>query len=75
MSVVCDQQSCTVLSPTCYVNILYAFNATHMLRMTVLYAFNALPTPRAWRGHDEPDVRRLENAQARLGGRWTRLSK
>jgi hypothetical protein len=33
----------------------------------ITYAFNALPAPRAWRGHDEPDVRHLENAWARPG--------
>jgi hypothetical protein len=31
----------------------------------VTYTFNALPTLRAWQGHDGPDVRRLENARAR----------
>jgi hypothetical protein len=46
LPVVCDQQACTVLLPSCYVNILYAFNATHTSCMDVLYAFNALPTPR-----------------------------
>jgi hypothetical protein len=30
----------------------------------VTYAFNALHAPRAWRGHDEPDVRRLGNTRA-----------
>jgi hypothetical protein len=43
--------------------------------MAVLYAFNALPNPRAWRGHDEPDVRRLGKARAHLRGRWARPSK
>jgi hypothetical protein len=33
------------------------------------YAFNTLPAPRAWWGHDESDVRCLGNAQARPGGR------
>jgi hypothetical protein len=32
----------------------------------VTYAFNVLPAPRAWRGHDESDVRCLGNARARL---------
>jgi hypothetical protein len=31
----------------------------------VTYVFNALPASRAWRGHDEPHVRRLGNARAR----------
>jgi hypothetical protein len=51
-----------VLSPSCCVNVLYIFNATHTSRMIVLYAFNALPTSHVWQGHDGPDVRRLENA-------------
>jgi hypothetical protein len=38
----------------------------------ITYAFNALPTPRAWRGHDEADVRHLGNARARPGPRPTR---
>jgi hypothetical protein len=38
----------------------------------VTYVFNAMPALRAWRGHDEPDVRRLENARARPGPRATR---
>jgi hypothetical protein len=39
----------------------------------VTYAFNMLSAPHAWRGHDEPDVGRLGNAQARPGGEghWT----
>jgi hypothetical protein len=44
MSVVCDQQACTVLSPSCCANVLYSFNAIHTPRMVVLYTFNALPT-------------------------------
>jgi hypothetical protein len=32
----------------------------------VLYAFNALPAPRAWCGHDLPDVMCLGNARAHL---------
>jgi hypothetical protein len=28
----------------------------------VTYTFNALPAPHVWRGHDEPDVRRLGKA-------------
>jgi hypothetical protein len=31
----------------------------------ITYAFNALIAPRAWRGHDEPDVWRLGNPRAR----------
>jgi hypothetical protein len=31
----------------------------------VTYAFNALPAPLAWRGHNEPDVKHLGNARAR----------
>jgi hypothetical protein len=40
----------------------------------VTYTFNALPAPCAWRGHDEPDVRRLENARACPGAKshWAR---
>jgi hypothetical protein len=40
----------------------------------VTYAFNALPAPHAWRGHDGPDVRRLGNARVRPGAEshWAR---
>jgi hypothetical protein len=40
----------------------------------VTYVFNTLPAPRAWRGHDEPDVRRLGNARSRTRGEshWAR---
>jgi hypothetical protein len=31
-----DQQVCTVLSLSCYVNVLYAFNASHTPRMACL---------------------------------------
>jgi hypothetical protein len=43
--------------------------------VVLVHIFNVLPTLRAWRGHDDPDVRRLENARARLGGRWAWSSK
>jgi hypothetical protein len=41
----------------------------------VTYVFNVLFAPRAWRGHNEPDVRRLRNARARpwVEGHWTRV--
>jgi hypothetical protein len=75
LPVVCDQHACTVLSLSWCVNVLYTFNATHTSRMTVFYAFNALPTLCTWRCHDDPDIKRLGNARARLGGRWAQLSK
>jgi hypothetical protein len=47
--------------------------------MAVLYTFNALPTPRAWRGHDEPDlgVSRTHGHALEVGGpsRLTRLAE
>jgi hypothetical protein len=40
----------------------------------VTYGFNALPALRAWRGHDEPDVRHLGNARPCSGAEshWAR---
>jgi hypothetical protein len=40
----------------------------------VTYAFNALPAPRAWRGHDGPDVRHLLSAWVDPGAEshWAR---
>jgi hypothetical protein len=48
----------------------------HVIRYVwpVTYTFNALLAPRAWRGHDGPDVRRLGNARAHPGAEsyWAR---
>jgi hypothetical protein len=40
----------------------------------ITYAFNVLPAPRAWQGHDGPDVRHLGNTRVRLGAKshWAR---
>jgi hypothetical protein len=50
--------------PTVSMSCTHLMPAIHYV-WPVTYAFNALPGPWAWRGHDEPDVRRLENARAR----------
>jgi hypothetical protein len=53
-----------------------SMSCTHLMPVIrcvwpITYAFNALSAPRAWRGHDGPDVRRLPNARARQGLRAT----
>jgi hypothetical protein len=77
----------TVACPLCMLNksALYCHRAaasmscTHLIYATrcvwhVTYAFNALPAPRIWRVHDEPDVRHLGNARAcpRVESHWAR---
>jgi hypothetical protein len=47
-------------------------SSTHLMSFiryvwSVTYAFNVLLAPRAWRDHDGPDVRRLENTRVRPG--------
>jgi hypothetical protein len=75
------ESPCTVVYPLhvtsmsalycCHLDV--SMSCTHLMFAIhhvwlVLYAFNALPTPRAWRGHGEPDVKHLGNARACLGG-------
>jgi hypothetical protein len=67
-------------APYCHRPIM-SISCTHLMPAIryvwpVTYAFNALPAPRSWRGHDGPDVRRLGNTQVRPGAKshWARGS-
>jgi hypothetical protein len=77
-TVVCPLHMSNRYTPYCH-RPATSMSCTHLMPVMrcvwpVTYAFNALSAPRARRGHDEPDVRRLRNARARLGaeGHWAR---